>query len=174
MKLKRYVLAFSMVIIFASGFTQEISKKAQREKNRIEKINQVDSLINSKTFVFEATRAFPQGWKSVDLTTNRNSVKFNPDKIECYMPFFGRAYSVDYGGDAGIKFNAKPQKYDIVKQKNGKGYEIKVSASAARDNYNLMLSVSPEGSATLIIISNQRSSISYSGNISKFVKPVEK
>jgi len=171
MGIKRYILAFLMVIILAPGFAQVISRKAQREKNKIERISQIDSLMSAKTFVFEATRAFPQGWKSVDLTTNSNYIRFSPDKIDSYMPFFGRAYSVDYNGDAGIKFTAKPEEYKIVTLKNGKGYEIEAAVSAARDNYKLTLFVDPQGGASLTINSNQRASISYNGTIGKLETP---
>lgn len=153
------------------GFTQETSKKAQREKNRLEKQLGIDSLIKAKHFTFVATRAFPQGGNTVDLTTNSNFVKFSPDKIESYMPFFGRAYSIDYGGDGGIKFIAKPEEFNIVAKKEGKGYEINVSVPVTRDQFKLTLFVGIDGYATLTIISNQRSTISYYGEISKTEEP---
>lgn len=164
METMKVILAFLLIMFFSSGFAQESSKKAQREKSRIEKQHQVESLINSKEFVFTATRALPQDGNSIDLTTNTNYLKFHPEKIESYMPFFGRAYSADYGGDGGIKFTGKPQDYKLVNGK--KGFEISATVAVAQDNYKLALFVSPEGSATLTIISNRKSSISYFGAIS--------
>lgn len=159
-----------MMSVFVTAFSQEVSRKAAREKSRIEKQQQIDSLIHSKVFVFSATRALPLGGNSIDLTTNPNSVKFHPDEIESYMPFFGRAYSAEYGGDGGIKFKAKPTEFNIVTMKGGKGFEINATVAVTRDYYKLTLHVSPEGSATLTINSNQKSAISYFGNI---MKPVE-
>ena len=83
------------------------------------------------------------------------------------MPFFGRAYRADYGGDGGIKFEGKPKEFKIVTRKKGKGYEINTAVSGSRDYFQLNLLVSPEGSATLTITSNDRSSISYYGEIKK-------
>ena len=157
-----------MMFVMISGFAQEISKKEQRKKNKIEKQLQIDSLINSREFVFVAIRALPLGGGSIDLTGNSNSVKFHPEKIVSDMPFFGRAYSIDYGANGGIKFEGKPSEFNIETRNEGKGFEIKATVSVAHDNYKLNLSVNTDGSATLTINSNQRSSISYNGNIEKF------
>ena len=154
---------FTLVHVFA----QDNSRKVQREKNKVEKQHQIDSLMNSKEFVFEANRALPQGGSSVDLTGNTNFIKFRPEKIESYMPFFGRAYSIDYGEDGGIKFVGKPIEYTIVTRKGGKGFEINATVPASHDNFKLTIFVSPDGNASLTINSNQRSAISYNGDIGK-------
>jgi len=158
-----------MMILFL-GFTcnaQESTRKAQREKIKLELEHQTEILVNSRDFVFTASRAIPQRGGSIDLTTNPNFLKFHPDRIESYMPFFGRAYRADYGGDAGLRFEGKPREFKIVTRKQGKGYEINAAVSGARDYYQLNLLVSPEGNATLTITSNDRSSISYYGEIRK-------
>ena len=171
MEAEKIMVAFLMIFVLASGFAQDVSKKELREKNKIEKQHQADSLINSREFIFVAVRALPQEGGSVDLTTNSNFVKFYPENIISDMPFFGRAFSIDYGGDGGLKFEGKPSEFNVVTRKEGKGYDIKVAVSATRDTYQLNLFVGPEGNATLTINSNQRSSISYDGNIEKFEEP---
>ena len=92
---------------------QTSDRKAEKERKRIEKENEISALVESKTFEFSANRAIPSGYKSVDLTTNPNFVKFTPDLIVSEMPFFGRAYSASYGGDAGLKFKGKPEIYTV-------------------------------------------------------------
>jgi hypothetical protein len=170
METKKIISTIILIFVLSLGFAQENPRKAQREKNRIEKQHQIDSLINSREFVFVAIRALPEGGGSVDLTTNPNFIKFQPEKIESDLPFFGRAYSIDYGG-GGIKFTGKPAEFKIEAGKKGKGYEINTTVSVTRDTYKLNLFVNTDGSATLIINSNQRSSISYNGNIEKFEVP---
>lgn len=167
----KIIVTLLMVFFLTSGHGQKTSKKEQRGKDRMEKQHQIDSLINSKVFVFVATRALPQGGNSIDLTTNSNSLKFHPEKIESYMPFFGRAYSIDYGGNGGIKFEGKPEEYKVVTKKGGKGFEIYATVSVTRDNYKLTLIVNPDGNAFLTIDSNQRSPISYNGNVMKPDEP---
>jgi hypothetical protein len=102
---------------------------------------------------------------SVDLSINQYYVKFLPDLIDSYMPFFGRAYSIaGYGTDAGLKFKGQPEIYTIEKKE--KVFQIEVVVKGETDRFSLFLSVGIEGSASLSISSNDRSTISYQGEIS--------
>ena len=59
------------------------------------------------------------GARQVNLRSNPNYVKFNPDLMDGYMPFFGTATSgIGLGGDATIKFKDKPETFTIEKKKN--------------------------------------------------------
>ena len=174
MEAKRIVVVFIMMFVLSVGFSQESPKKAKREKNKIEKQHQIEALINSREFVFEASQAMPKSGTTVNLTGNTYTVTFHPEEIESYMPFFGRAYSADYGGSGGIKFKEKPDEFSVSSRKGGKGFEVNAAVSVRQDNYKLILSVSPGGSATLSINSNQLSSISYYGDIVKYEKSKEK
>ena len=158
----------SLVILLAlavtTGFGQEKSKKQIKEEQKIEKQKQTEALINSKEFVFIATTAFPQGYPSVNLASNPNFVKFSPDLVKSYMPYYGKAYSgVGYGGDTGLKYEAKPEEFTITKGK--KNFEVKAVVKGDNDSYTLMLTVTFEGSASLYINSHNRSPISYNGEI---------
>ena len=143
MKARIFFMAFILSLIFTSVFAQPASRKSERELNRIEKQKQIQALITSKEFVFEATYALPQGGKSIYLTGSSYTVKFHPDTIESYLPFFGRAYSVDYGGEGGIKFVGKPTEFNVVTLKAEKGYNINATLKAPKDYYKLHLSVTP-------------------------------
>ena len=167
MKTKITFITLMMFVITGPGFAQESSRKAQRERIKLEQIQQTKMLVNSREFVFIAYRALPQRGGSIDLTTNPNYLKFHPDRIESYMPFFGRAYYADPGGEGGIKFDGKPKVFNLKTRRGGKGYELNTTVPGSRDNYQLNLSISPEGSATLMITSNDLSAISYYGEISK-------
>ncbi len=164
MTAKISVLTIILAFIVIAGFAQEKSKKQIKEEKKIEKQKQIDSLVNAKTFDFVGRRAMPTGYKSVDLTTNTNFVKYQPDLIDSYMPFYGRAYSgVGYGSDEGLKFTGKPEDFTVTKGK--KNYDVSATVKGESDTFRLSLSVSFEGSATLTITSNKRSAISYSGEI---------
>ena len=152
-------------LIYSPVFSQEKTKKELKEERKIEKQNQVEAMINAKEFVFVARTANPMGMRSVDLTTNPNSVKFQPELIDSYMPFFGQAYGgIGYGGDTGLKFTGKPEEFTVVKNK--KNYQIDATVKGETDLFRISLQVSYEGSASLSIISNNRNTISYTGEIS--------
>lgn len=152
-----------MFFSFANANAQEKSKKQLKEGAKLEKQKQMALLVESKEFVFVARTAIPQGSRTINLTTEY-TLKFHPDLIKCDLPFFGRAYSgVAYGGDRGMQFEGRPMDLKIEKKK--KSYDIKVNVKGNNDSYFLMLSVYFDGTANLSIISNNRSTISYNGDI---------
>jgi hypothetical protein len=160
-------------MILTTGYSQENTTKKSKDEKKLEKQKEIEALVNAKEFVFVARTALPSGMKSVNLTTNTNYVKFQPDLIDSYMPYYGKAYSgIGYGGDTGLKFKDKPEVFDIVKNK--KAYQIDVTVKTSNDLFRLSLSVGFEGSTSLSVISNNRSTISYQGEISAPEKPVEK
>lgn len=165
----KWIIAQLLLLVFIGTFqvsAQSKDRKAVKEKRRIEKENEISVLIESKTFEFRANRAIPTGYKSVDLTTNPNFVKFTPDLIVSAMPFFGRAYSASYSGDAGLKFEGKPENYTV--EKKGNSYEIEAKVRSSNDSFTINLSVSFNGSSSMSISSNNRTTISYHGEISAF------
>jgi hypothetical protein len=164
MKTKISYLMILLSLILTSAFSQEKSKKEIKEEEKLQKQMQIEALINSKDFVFVANYALPMGAKQVDLRSNPNYVKFNPELFDGFMPFFGTAYSgIGFGGDNGIKFRDKPETYNIEKKK--KNFQVDAKVKGENDVYRLSLSVSFEGSASLSIISNNRGTISYQGEI---------
>lgn len=174
MKNKFTICILLFTLIINSGFSQEKSKKElrkeQKEKEKIEKEKQTEALIEAKTFVFVAKRALPSGARTIDLTGDNYSVTFQPDMIESIMPFFGRAFSgVGFGNDNGMRFKGEPKTFTINKVK--KNYSIEAVVSDNNETYNLTLTVSFQGSASLFITSNNRSSISYQGDL-KAIEPM--
>jgi hypothetical protein len=169
MKSRIAILMTSLFLISIMAFSQEKTKKQIKEEQKLEKQVQVEAMVNSKEFTFIGRTANPSGMRSVNLATNPNFMKFSPDMIESEMPYFGTSHtSVGYGGDAGLKFKAKPEEFTMEKGK--KNYEGMAVVKGADDKYKIYLSVSSDGSATLSVSSNNRSNISYSGTIS----PLEK
>ncbi|MFV5695893.1 DUF4251 domain-containing protein [Flavobacterium sp. LB3P122] len=170
MKIKTAILVLFLSLILTSSYAQEKSKKQLRAELKIEKEKQIAALVNSKAFVFIGRTALGQGFRSIDLTTNSNYVEFKPDIIKSEMPFFGRGYSgIDYGnGNGGLNFEGSPKEFTT--EKGRKAYQIKATVNGDTDVYILFLSVFFEGNATLTINSNNRSPISYNGEI----RPIEK
>lgn len=167
MKLKNIFLLLLLLAVTAS-FAQKKTRKQLREVRKIEKQKQTAALVDMKSFIFVARTAMPQGFNTIDLTLNPNYVQFEPDKIKSKMPFFGIAYSgIGYGRDVGLHFEGRPQKFTVKKSK--KAYQIDVSVKGETDFYHLLLTVFFEGNATLSVNSNNRSSISYNGEI----RPIE-
>lgn len=167
---KLSILFLLAMLSFSSGYAQEKSKKQIKEERKIEKQNQVEAMVNAKVFVFTARTALPQGYKTVNLNTNMYNVSFSPEIINSYLPYYGRAYSgMSYGNDTGLKFEGKPEEFSVTKGK--KNFNVKAVVKGENDVFDLSLSISFEGSASLTVNSNNRSPISYNGEISAPEKP---
>jgi len=148
-----------------SAFPQETAKKSKQERD-LEKQKQIEELVNSKNFMFIARTAFSQRGRAIQLTSRPNTVAFSPDLISSDLPFFGRAYAgAAYGESVGYTFEGKPDVFTIEPDK--KGYNIKAVVKTPADTYTLILLAGSGGSASLTISSNNRSTMSYSGDISK-------
>jgi len=164
---KHVVLLLLFTFIPGALFSQEKNSKKSKEELKLEQQKHTEELVNSKTFVFTGTIAYPQSGRSVNLTTTANFIKFSPDLIESDMPFYGRAYSgAGYGGsDGGLTFKGAPGLFTVEKTK--KGFQINAEVKGDNDTYRISLSLGTEGNGSLSIYSNNRSSMSYSGNISR-------
>jgi hypothetical protein len=164
-------VAFSVLILLfvtTTGFSQDKTRSELKEERKIEKQKLIEAIVNSKRFVFVAQTALPSGMKAIDLSSNHNYIKFQPDLIDSYMPFFGQAYrSVGYGTDSGLIFKGIPEKFSLEKKQ--KIFQISIVVKGGTDNFVLTLSIGFEGSASLSISSNNRSTISYQGEISELV-----
>jgi hypothetical protein len=172
MKTKISLFLFLMSLFMTSAFSQKKSEKELKEELKLESQKQVEAMVYDTAFVFVGRTALPTGMKSVNLSSNPNYMKFQPEMIESEMPYFGKGYSgIGYGGDTGLKFKGKPEKFTIKKKKNN--YQIDTNVKAESDNFRISLSVTFEGNASLSIISNNRSTISYQGEISPLNKPLE-
>ena len=81
-----------------------------------------------------------------------------------YLPYYGRAYSVPYGGGKGLHFCSTATDLHVEKVK--KGYAISFSSKTEEDTYDFWIDISEEGFASISVTMRNRQSIRYSGEIS--------
>jgi hypothetical protein len=165
MKSRIYILIIVLSLITAAGYSQEMSRKQQKDEQKLENLKQMEMLMYSKEFVFIPRIALPSGMRSVNLSTRDNYLKFHPDLIDSYMPFFGEAYSgVGYNSENGLSFMGKPEKFNI--EKKGNTYQIEILVKGKNDLFRINGTTGIEGNASFAISSNNRSTITYQGVIS--------
>lgn len=162
-KLKILISSLLLLFVFSGAFAQ--NKKERKEKRQKAYIECLQ-LIESGEFKFEAEKAYPQGGSSIDLTTNYGFIKISENKSIGDLPFFGRAYRVDYSADGGINFegdilNEKLTR-DDKKMKMTYTFEVK-----NKETYTVIMEVFSKKSASTIIRTDSKAHISYSGQISE-------
>ena len=153
------VLLLPAIVLLAQDKNKS-RKELRAEKNaRIEA--KVDSLIQSRNYKLIAQSAQPMGWQQIQLTSLYD-LKVKGDSVEVNLPYYGRAYMVDYASmDGGIKMDTVIENY---KQKERKGNtEISFNSSTKSDHYQFKLTITPSGYITILVNSNNRQAINFSG-----------
>lgn len=144
---------------------QELSRKEQRAQ----KEQEMKQLIDSHQFRFIARAVIPMSGPRIDLTSTYD-LTLDSTMVEAWLPFFGRAYHVDYGGgDGGIKFKEEAEQMDIRYNKRKKMYQIDLKVDADKDNYQIRISAGLSGYADVSINSTNRQAVSYYG----IIEPLE-
>ncbi len=148
--------------------------------NAQESGDKLKALLDKQEYVFVATSVFPQGDAATQRILNRLSqgggnqltqlsagydVKVSKTTVESFLPYFGRAFSAPMNpNEGGIKFKSEDFEYSR-KQKKKKGWDIVIKPKDVSDINYLNLSVSESGYANLLVVSNQKSQISFYGYI---------
>lgn len=158
MKTSKLILWGLICMIAAMpAFAQSRSEK----KARIERA--VKKAVDSKTYEINVNRMHPIKGGSRTLTTHY-SLKVRNDSVYSYLPYFGVAYSVPYGGGKGMIFNEPLTDYTTKKLKKGK-VQVAFQTRSEGDNYEYSLTIYPNGSTTINVQATNRQSISYTGEM---------
>ena len=130
--------------------------------NKVAFTSNMKQSIDSRQFVVNVNNAYPTGGKMVILTS-MYSFKVKNDSAFSYLPYYGRAYSLPYGGGKGLIFNDKIKDYNQKYTKKGSS-EIDVNVANDEDNYRFFILLYPNGTASITMNCNNRQSISFTGN----------
>ena len=149
-KLPLYILLL-LLLGARSSFAQETKKTT------------VEQAIQSKQFIFKAQTAFPMRGGMRQLTSEYD-LKVNGDTLTAYLPYFGRAYVAPIDPTkGGIQFTSTQNNYTLkVRKKNS---EINIVPKNIQEVRQLHLNISPNGNASLQVISNNRDPITFNGYV---------
>ena len=146
-------------------------RKEAKQQQRIIAFNEVKAIIDSASYIFTARRAYPQGGRSVDLTTNKNLLIIRNDSATADLSYFGRAYNIAYSMNAGgIKFDGTMNSYNLSENNKKLALIINFKVSTSNDSFDCTLEVFSRSSANLSVLSQNRSHISYDGYIESYKK----
>lgn len=157
-----FLILMLLSFLVTNIYSQDDDNQSVRKKRQNERYEQTRLLLESLQFEFQARNALVSRGGSVDLTTNRNYVRFTPELIDSYMPFFGRAYSIGFN-DKGLRFRGKPEDFKIRKRR--KQFEVNASVAAEQDMFRIYMNVTPDGNASMTITSTNREPMNFSGSI---------
>ena len=119
--------------------------------------------LAERKFQIDVNQAHPQGRGSTIHLTSSYSVRVSGDTIVSYLPFFGRAYSVPYGGGQGLNFTGRIVSYESGVTRKGE-HIITMGVESSEDVYVYTVSLFDNGSASVGVQPRQRSYIYFTGN----------
>jgi Domain of unknown function (DUF4251) len=152
-KLRMFALGLSLLFSFHS-LAQD---NAEKNKKAV-----LQEMIYSKQYRFHAMTATTATGKTMQLTSEYY-LMLNKDSLDVDLPYYGRAYSADYGGsDLTLQFKSTNFSYSSDTTKKG-GWEITITPKNESKANKIYLSVGSGGYGSLNVLSNNRQSISFYG-----------
>ena len=160
MKTRRFLGIICLILCIGSVTVVAQSKQSKKQK----KENAIKALVESGNYKIDVTMANPQRGKSIMLTSPY-SLEVRNDSVISQLPFYGRAYSIPYGGGDGLMFKAPLNEYNVVYNTKKKRVEIKMKAKTSEDTFEYNFDIYYNGSSRINVNMQNRESISYSGEI---------
>ena len=159
------------ILIMMSLFVLFFSNKADAQKTKsemqIEKAQFIKSIvIDSQRYVFKAHTAFPASG-SMKILSSGYDVIISEDSANSHLPFYGKAYAgVSFGSNTSpLEFISTQFNYTVTNKKKGDGWDISIQLQDQSDVKSLDFSIFDNGSAFLRVMSNNRSSMTFQGEI---------
>lgn len=153
----------SLFILVSCGLAMNTANAQNNVGEKQSKEAVIKSLIDSKNYVFRARLVQPTGG-SIRYLTSEYEMSVIGDSIVTYLPYFGRAYSAPINlSQGGIQFTSTDFNYTVESKR--KEWEIVIKPREALDVRELTLRVYKNGSASLMVTSNNRQAISFNGVI---------
>lgn len=157
MKAKRI---FTCLLAIILGITLQLNAQSKKQKKE-ETQKAIRELIEAQKIKVEVDIAYPMRGPSKNLTSNY-SVEIRNDSVFSYLPYFGIAYSVPYGGGKGLIFNEQVTDYKLTFDKKGTA-NIRFKTRTEEDSFIYLISIYISGSASINVMPTNRQSISFRG-----------
>jgi len=146
-------------VLYLSGCATSEEKAAQMA----EQAALVTRALNNREYKIAVDRMYPMRGSSRSASYGY-SVEVRNDSLISYLPYFGRAYNVPYGGGKGLNFSAPIGNYQEYMMRNGRRH-IEIGVTNEEDTYLYTIEVFDNGNSSVEVRARQRERISYSGNV---------
>lgn len=159
--MKNWKLLLVSAVVFLAG-AQPFFAQSKAEKKAAETAA-VKELIKSRRYRIEVNRAVPMNGPSKNLTS-RYSLEIKGDSVSSYLPYFGQAYNLPYGGGKGLIFDAPITGYKLSFNKKEVA-AVKFKSRTEEDYFSYLVQVYSNGSATIHVTPVNRQSITFYGEL---------
>lgn len=133
----------------------------ERAAQKAEMARNVTKALNERNYKISILRMNPMRGSSRSVSYGY-SVEVRNDTLFSYLPYFGRAYNVPYGGGKGLNFSHPIENYQEYQKKNGQRH-IEIGLTNEEDTYLYTIEVFDNGNSSVEVLSRQRERIYYTG-----------
>ena len=149
------------IVVVVLGLLTACSTMTAAE--RAEKALAVERALASRHYVVDVQMMYPRRGRAVNVTSNY-SLEIKGDTVVSYLPYFGRAYSIPYGGGKVFNFSAPIISYESARDRKGKTY-VRLVTDNEEDVITFQLEIFDNGQATIDVRAREREPITYSGEL---------
>lgn len=151
-------LFFSALLLQACGTTRSAAEKEQMAV-------EIRQAVERSDFIFEATYAYPTGYRSVYLSPHYH-VKVSPDTVKAYLPYYGRAYRAPMNPrEGGFNFTSTNFDYKLIPGNKKGNWQSEVTIRDLDRPVTFRFDIWENGTARLDVNDMNRQAISFQGNI---------
>lgn len=135
----------------------------ERAARAAEQAAKVTKALEARDYKIAVNRMYPMKGSSRSVSYGY-SVEVRNDSLISYLPYFGGAYNVPYGGGKGLNFSERIGSYRESQKNNGER-QIEINVTNEEDTYIYLIKVFSNGNSSIDVTSRQRDHISYSGEL---------
>ena len=157
-KLTLVILSFVALIMLSGCATQE-----ERAARAAEQTAKVKAALAERHYKIGVNYMYPNGGRAKSVSFGYG-VEVRNDSLISYLPYFGRAYNIPYGGGKGLNFSERIASYQESQANNGQRL-IEIELKNDEDTYLYTIKVFDNGNSSIDVLSRQRERISYSGEM---------
>lgn len=167
MLMKKTVFLFLIVALLSACAVSEQAKMERAARKEL-LAKQVREGIENRHFTIDVRMAHPLRGRPLQLSSPYD-LEVKGDTIVSYLPYFGRAYYVPYGGGKGLNFVGKITSYEVAQGRKGE-YLISMGVDNEEDNLLYLVTLFDSGSATVDVASKNRDRIYFTGDFNPDAK----
>lgn len=165
--MKRFLLyALSALMLVACATPAVIGDDGtplSKEEGRRVIARTVADKIANRDFTVNIETMTPMRGRLIHLNSDW-TFEVHGDTAVSYLPFFGRAYSVPYGGGKGLNFSSTVDYYEESHPEAGV-LRVTIGLHSDDDALRYILDVYENGQAFLDVYSRNRDAVRYSGTL---------
>lgn len=132
-------------------------------EQKAKQIEDVKAGIRNGVIKIEVDRMIPFAG-SVRSVSSRYSLEIRSDSVFSYLPYYGEAHRLPYGGGEGMIFDAPVTNYQVKVKEKGMT-EIKFDTKTFEDNYTFFIDISENGMSSIHVRPLNKDSITYTGQM---------